>query len=210
MRKLLLLICICLPMLTFAQPGPLDVKLGLKAGMNFTRLQGSTWTGGYRSGILGGAFASVGVKKIGGQGEILISTTSFTGNAINFHNNTADNNSLLINPVDSSSNINYNATYIQIPVLLNLKLFGNAAIQLGPEYRGLLGVKDKDLLLNKTPTDIFNASDIGGVIGVQLNLPLKINAGLRYSFGFNDQNISTVKESWKLSSIQLHLGFSFL
>lgn len=192
-------------MLSFAQPGPLDVNLGLKAGMNFTRMQGSTWTGGYRSGILGGAFASVGVKKIAGQGEILIATTSFTGNNDNFQKA-----GLLINPADSTSNGSYNATYLQIPLLLNLRVFGNASLQLGPQYSTLLSATDKDVVLNVPPDQIINSGDLAGVVGVQLRLPLKLNAGIRYTFGFTDQNLSTVNEAWKLSSIQVHLGFSFL
>lgn len=207
MKKIFLLLCIALPMLSFAQPGPLDISVGLKGGMNFTRMQGSTWTGGYRSGILGGAFASVGVKKIGGQAEILFSTTSFTGKGNNFYQ---ANPSLLLNPADTISNGSFNATQIQIPLLLNLKIFGNATIQLGPQYSTMLSVKDKDGFLNQPAEAVFNKSDFAGVVGIQLKLPLKLNAGVRYTFGLSDQNLSTVDETWKLSSIQVHLGFSFL
>lgn len=207
MKKFLLLICAFLPVLAFAQPGPLDINVGIKGGMNFTRMGGSTWSGGYRSGVLGGAFASLGVKKIGGQIEGLVSTTTFTGSGASFHKASP---TLLLNPADSSSTGSFSAAYLHIPLLLNLKLFGNATIQLGPQFSTLLSVKDKDGLLNKPPTDIFNSSDFAGVVGLQLKLPLKLNAGVRYTFGLQDQNISSTGESWKLSSIQLHLGFSFL
>lgn len=205
MKKFLLLLFIALPTLTFAQPGPLDVQLGLKAGMNFTRMAGKTWTGGYRSGILGGAFASVGVKRIAGQAEVLISTTSFTGNGSNFNNK-----GYLLNPADSSSTGSFSASYLQIPLLLNLKVFGNATLQLGPQYSMLLSAKDKDGFLNQPTEKIFSDSDFGGVVGIQLRLPKNLNAGVRYTFGFGDQNLSNVNETWKLSSIQIHLGFSFL
>lgn len=207
MRKLLLLIVLCLPMASFAQPGPLDINVGLKAGMNFTRMAGSTWTGGFRSGILAGAFGSVGIKKIGGQLEVLVATTTFTAEGQNFQNTSP---SLLINPADSADIGSFSATYLNVPLLLNLKIFGNATLQLGPQFSSLLNVRDEDAFLNIKPEDVFNSSDIGGVVGVQLGLPLNINAGVRYIFGFNDQNLSSVGETWKLSSIQVHLGFSFL
>jgi len=206
MRRLLLF-CAFLPVLAFAQPGPLDINVGIKGGVNFTRMGGSTWSGGYRSGVLGGAFASLGIKKIGGQIEGLVSTTTFTGNGSSFYKTTP---SLLKNPADSSSTGSFSAAYLHIPVLLNLKIFGNATIQLGPQFSTLLAVKDKDNLLNQPATNIFNTSDFSGVVGLQLKLPLKLNAGVRYTFGLTDQNISSMGESWKLSSIQLHLGFSFL
>lgn len=205
MKKFLLIVLAFLPVVAIAQPGPLDIDLGIKAGMNFTRMNGNTWSGGYRSGVLGGAFASLGVKKIGAQAEVLIATTSFNGNGSNFKAA-----GLLFNPADSASTGGFSATYLNIPVLLNLKLFGNATIQLGPQLTTLLNVKDKDAFLNQPAANIFNQSDFAGVVGIQLNLPLKLNAGVRYTFGLTDQNISSVGESWKLSSIQLHLGFSFL
>lgn len=207
MKKFLLSVLAFLPVIAVAQPGPIDVDLGLKAGMNFTRMGGKTWSGGYRSGVLGGAFASVGVKKIGGQAEVLIGTTTFTGNGSSFHNATPG---LLLNPADSASTGSFSAAYLNIPLLLNLKLFGNATIQLGPQFTSLLSVNDKDKFLNTPAANIFNQSDFAGVVGIQLNLPLKLNAGVRYTFGLTDQNISSVGETWKMSTIQLHLGFSFL
>lgn len=207
MKKFLLIVLAFLPVVAIAQPGPLEVDLGIKAGMNFTRMSGGTWSGGYRSGVLGGAFASVGVKKIAGQAEVLIGTTSFTGNGGVFK--TAG---LLLTPGDSSSNGNFSATYLHIPLLLNLKLFGNASIQLGPQFSSLLSVNDKDKFLNQPAANIFGESDFAGVVGIQLNLPLKLNAGVRYTFGLTDQaaNAPGVNEAWRLSTIQLHLGFSFL
>ncbi len=207
MKKFLLFFLAFLPVMAIAQPGPVEVDLGIKVGMNFTRMSGGTWSGGYRSGVLGGAFASVGVKKIGGQAEVLIGTTSFTGNGGEFK--TAG---LLLTPGDSASNGNFSATYLHIPLLLNLKLFGNATIQLGPQFSSLLSVNDKDKFLNQPAANVFSESDFAGVVGIQLNLPLKLNAGVRYTFGLSDQaaNAPGVNEAWRLSTIQLHLGFSFL
>lgn len=205
MKKLFLLLFIGLSSVAYAQPGPLDVSLGIKGGMNFTRMQGSTWTGGYRSGIVGGAFASVGLKKIAGQAEVLVATTTFSGLGSSFNEE-----GLLINPADSTQNGSFSATHIQIPLLLKLRIFGNASLLLGPQYSTLISVKDKDIILNQPPEDIFNSGDLAGVVGVQLNLPLKLNAGVRYTFGFTDQNLTNIDDTWKLSTIQVHLGFSFL
>ena len=62
MKKIrVLALALCLPFLAAAQPGPLDVQLGLKAGVNFSKLNGSTWSGGYKAGLHGGAFLSANV-----------------------------------------------------------------------------------------------------------------------------------------------------
>ena len=207
MKRLLLLVAFCLPMISFAQPGPLDIHIGIKGGANFARMSGNTWTGGYRSGLHGGAFLSAGVKKIGGQIEAIYSNATYTAQGSQLYN--LNKITPILNDLkDTANNGSFSASYISIPILLNLKLFGNAIIQLGPQYTTQISINDKDNLV-KDPDNLFNTSNMSGVVGLWLKLPLKLNAGVRYTFGFSDMNFMSQSETWKNNSIQVHVGFAF-
>lgn len=211
LKLLLALVVLYAPIAAFAQPSvskalPVDIKLGIKGGLNFARLNGDAWTAGSKTGFHAGAFASVGVKKIGGQIEAIYSQNTYNVRGAKL----AATPTLLKDPAnDSTRTGDLGVSYINIPILLNLNLFGNAVIQLGPQYSGVLSVNDKDNILND-PDGFFNNSDVSGVVGIWLNLPFKLNAGARYIFGFSDQNFSSIGESWKRRNIQIHVGYSFL
>ena len=209
MKKLLFLSALLLPMLSFAQPGPLDIHIGIKGGANFSRMSGNTWTGGYRSGIHGGAFFSAGVKKIGGQIEAIYSTATFTAQGDRLYN--LNKITPVLNDLKdtaSGSTGSFSASYINIPILLNLKLFGNAIIQLGPQYTTQISINDKDNFV-KDADNFLNTSNVSGVVGLWLKLPLKLNAGVRYTFGLSDLNGMPNNETWKNNTIQVHVGFAF-
>ncbi len=209
-KTLLLAVCIGLPTLAMAQPGPLDIKAGLKAGVNFAKLNGSDWEGGYKAGLHGGAFLSMNVKKIGAQIEAYYSNATYTANGESLFQASKNAGQMFLkNAADSARSGNISVNYINVPLLLNLNLFGNATIQLGPQYTGVLSVKDNDDLLADAD-NFLSGSDVSGVVGVWLNLPLNLNAGARYVFGLSDQNLSSVGDSWKNRTIQLHIGYSFL
>lgn len=212
MRKLILSLSVaCLPAMAMAQPGPVKIDLGIKAGLNLSQLNGATWQGGYKAGFLGGAYLGVNVAKIGGQVELLYSNATFTASGKELHKSTttAGTNPYLKNIADTARSGNIGVSYLSVPLLLNLRLFGNAVIQLGPQYTSVLSVKDKDNFINN-PSNLLNTSDVSGVVGIWLKLPKKLNVGARYVFGFSDQNFSSIGETWKNRNIQFHLGYSFL
>jgi hypothetical protein len=202
--------CLCIPTIAVAQPGPAKIDLGIKAGVNLSKLNGKTWDGGYKAGLLGGAYVGVNVKKIGGQIELLYSNATFTASGEELHKaSISSGKTFLKNIGDTSRNGNISVSYLSVPLLLNLRLFGNAVIQLGPQYTSVLSVQDKDNFL-ADPKNFLATSDVSGVVGLWLKLPKKVNAGIRYTFGFSDQNFSSLGESWKNRNIQIHLGYSFL
>lgn len=209
-KILLIALSIFIPSVVMAQPGPLDVKVGLKAGMNFAKLNGQSWEGGYKAGLHGGGFLSLNVKKIGAQMEVYYSRASFTADGQSLYEASVNSGKMLLKEAaDSARNGNISVNYINVPLLLNLNLFGNATIQLGPQYTGVLSVSDDDDLLADAD-NFLSTSDVSGVVGIWLDLPLNLNAGARYIFGLSDQNFSSVGESWKKRTIQIHIGYSFL
>lgn len=212
MKRTSLLITILLalmPLLSIAQPGPAKVDLGIKVGANFAKLDGDTWKNGYKAGFLGGIYGGVKVKKIGGQVEVLFNQQRYTTNGVKFYNSFSNPQAVFKNPADSSKEATFSASYVSIPILFQLKVLGNAWLQVGPQYNGLLSLKDNDEIL-KDATGLLKTGDMSGVVGVSLSLPVGLNAGARYIFGFSDVNNSSVGETWKNRTIQLHIGYSFL
>lgn len=210
MKKLFFtLLSLCIPAMMYAQVTgaaqsvlPIKVDLGIKVGANFSKLDGKTWKEAYQGGVLGGIFVGVHRNKIGVSAEALFSQTKYEINSplpTSFYNN----------PADTGKSFNVRASYLNIPVLFNYKLFSMAWIQIGPQYSGIVSLQDKDALV-KDAKGLFKGGDISGVIGLQINLPVKLNIGARYILGFSDQNNTGVGDAWKNRTIQLHIGYSFL
>lgn len=217
MKKLIALITVAsVPFLSMAQPGvgavkkvlPVKIDLGIKVAANFANLDGKEWQSGYKPGFAGGIFASVGRNRFAVSGDVLFSSVKYTGNGLNFYNRNGAGLSGYNNTADSNKTADFAVTYINIPVLLNVKIAGPLWFQVGPQYSGVMGVKDKNSLLKST-TGLFKTGDISGVLGLQLNVG-KIRAGARYIIGLNDVNASSVSSSWKTRTIQISLGYSFL
>ena len=188
-----------------------DVDLGVKLGANFTSINNSYWENGYKANLLGGIFLGINPGKLGVQIEGIFSQSTYVaGDTFNtvykeFYNvgkESVKNGSLRVN-------------YLSIPVLLNIKLFSRAIIQLGPQFSGVVSVQDKDELF-RDAKGLFKAS-WDGVIGVDLKLPAHLDVGARYIIGFSDMNntdinntSSKVDDAWKRRTLQLHVGYSIL
>ncbi len=212
-RFKLLVATLLLPVLAMAQPGvgavskalPVKVDLGIKVGANFANLDGKEWESGYKPGIVGGIFGGVSRKRLGVTAEILVSSVKYTGNKVNFYQAAKTN---YVNIADSNKQGEFAVTYLNIPVLLNFKLGGPLWLQLGPQYSGVMSVKDNQNLLKDTKT-LFKSGDLSGVIGLQLNLA-KFRASARYIIGLSDLSYNTATDTWKTRTVQLSLGYSFL
>jgi hypothetical protein len=171
------------------------VTLGLKAGANFQTLSGSTWASTYKPGILGGAFVGVYKGKWGVQAEALIKSARFD--------------------LTGSGNNGYvKSVSLDVPVLAEYKVIKRVWIQAGPQFSSLLSAK------NNNSTDVkqyFKSSDISGVLGVEVKLPVHLVAGARYVLGFTDVNnhyapvgATAATDAWKNRYAQLYVGFRFL
>ena len=184
----------------------IDVDLGIKVGANFSNINGKYWENGYKANFLGGVFLGVNGNKLGVQLEGIFSQSTYeTGKDFHslygaFYNNAAD----------SLKKGSFKVNYLSIPVLLNIKLFSRATIQLGPQYSGIVSVNDKDELI-KDAKGLFKSGSLDGVIGLQINLPARLNIGARYVIGFSDiNNESAAEDAWKQRTLQVHIGYSIL
>jgi len=207
--KHLLMVCLLLgPAVVQAQEPPrlssVRLNVGLKVGANLSKLEGKDWESGYKSNILGGAFVRVHNNRVGIQVEGFFSQVSYTTGK--------DFKSIYNAYVDSARGAMESGTlkvsYFNIPVLLQLKVVSRVWLQLGPQFSGVVSVDDKDKFF-KDAESIIRKGTVSGVGGLWLDLPLHINAGVRYVMGFSRFDDNDVDRAWKQRNIQLHLGLTF-
>lgn len=214
MKRIATLLAVVLMALPFSGISQkLDLDLGIKLGANLSNINGKYWENGYKANFLGGAFLGVNGGRLGVQLEGIFSQSTFVaGDKFNEIYKDAFQTGK-----DSIKGGSFKVNYLSIPLLLNVKLFSRAVIQLGPQFSGLVSVQDKDELLTDAKS-LFNSNSWDGVIGLWVNLPAHLNFGARYIIGFSNMNkhdgktISTgeVDDAWKQKTLQLHIGYSFL
>jgi hypothetical protein len=182
----------------------IHVNFGPKIGVNLSKLNGTSWEGGYKTNLLGGLFVSVHGNRFGGQIEGLFTQTTYvTGSDFNsvYHG--------YINAgKDSLKNGQFKISYFNIPVMAQLRMLSRAWLQAGVQYSGVVSVEDKDAFL-KDAEGLFGSGTMSGVVGLWIDVTKRINAGARYVIGFSDINKSNVSENWKQRDVQLHVGLTF-
>ncbi len=172
--------------------------LGVKAGVNITKIDGQSFNDQFKYGYHLGGFAAIGLgKKFGLQPEVL------------YNQNTMRVDSSYNNVVNVFQNglTDVKLNYISIPILLNYKLIGKfITLQAGPQF-GILIDQNRSLLQNGG--DAFKKGDFSMLGGVQIKLgPLRVNG--RYVVGLN--NISEISDGskWKSQGFQVSAGLALL
>lgn len=100
------------------------------------------------------------------------------------------------------NNVKVDFNYLSIPVMLRYKPIKLLSLEAGPQFSFLTKAEAsvKDQLKN---------NDFGLALGAGLHLPLGLNAGARYVFGFT--NISELSgTSAKSRTLQLYVGWTIL
>lgn len=153
------------------------VDLGIKVGANFATLTDHIET---RNGLNFGAFATIKFSdKIALQGDLLYSQQGAELEAFG--------------KVDLE--------YINIPVVFKYYLVKRLNIQVGPQF-GLM-VNDLDL---SEPDDTYTneSTDVSGVVGLGLDLPLGFRVDGRYNFGLTEflpdlkNNVFSLSVGWSI------------
>ena len=209
---LIVLLALFSPLLLNAQIPKVSIPsfdLGLKVGANFEQLNGKTWDNGYKAGFLGGVFAGLRYHKIGVQIEGLFSQTHYQTTGSQLYTVYKGAPSLFNGVIDSTKQGNFRASYFNIPVLFEYKLIPMLWLQIGPQYSGIVSVKDENGFVNDAK-GLFKSGAVSGVLGLELKLPLHLNAGARYILGFSSLNATDVSGAWQQRTLQLHLGWTFL
>lgn len=166
---------------TYAQ----GIGLGIKAGANFSNQSITDISTNSKTGFHGGAYVILAFsEKWAIQPEVLYSSQG----------------SELPNDLND-------LTYLSIPVLLRWKPISLLSIEAGPQFSSLLDAVDDS---GDSIKEDFKNSDFGLAVGATVHLPLGINGGVRYVWGFTDvsdlQNDVTVKNSM----VQVYVGWTIL
>jgi hypothetical protein len=155
---LLLFVLGCSFVMADETPAPLTPRFGVEGGINLSSFNGPTASDVYASrlGFVGGAFVNLPFSPmLSIQPELLYEQK---GGKIN------DND--------------YRLDYVEIPVLLDVTLFGPLSILLGPAFSANVG---------SYGVATVNQGDVGAILGAQVNLQVLFFSG-RYEVGLTDLN----------------------
>src|SRR6267154_1541423 len=195
MKKLLILIfCVGAIQSVMAQ----EVAIGIKGGLNFANVnpnQSAGATYNSRTGYHFGAFALFKLSKIGIQPEVLFSKQ---GSKYTF----------------SSTNVDANFNYINIPVILKIYLMAGLNLQVGPQIGFVSGGDVKTTIGGVTTTqnakDFVKGADTSVALGAGWDLPFGLNIDARYNLGVSDNGVNGSSTTFKNQVFQISAGFKLI
>jgi hypothetical protein len=178
-----------------AQAVNAQLAVGIKGGVNMTKVDGRSFADEFRYGYHLGGFVTVNLgSRFGVQPEVLFNQYQ-TRTGTDFSNTYPNGNNL--------QNVKLN--YLTIPIMLNYRLANVLSLQAGPQF-GVLISQDKNLLQNGQ--EAFKSGEFSMAGGLQFNLS-KLRLSGRYIVGLNNIGDVGSTEKWKNQNIQLSAGFAF-
>jgi hypothetical protein len=170
--------------------------IGVKGGVNMTKIDGQSFDNGFKWGISAGGFAELNfTKHLGIQPELLFNQTS---------TKTASNFSDIYHEGIPDRDVTLN--YLSIPILLALKPSPVLSILLGPQFGIKLSESEN---ISLAASNAFKSGDFSVVGGAQLNLG-GFKLGARYVIGLNNLNDLNDNYKWKNQNVQLYIGLRII
>jgi len=163
---------------SYAQP----IVFGIKGGLDFTKLTGTSFGGGYTTSFNAGAYAtSKFSKKWGWQTEVV-----YNNGIENINNNGFEQVYGPLPIATSPTDLNTTATIgsVSIPFLITYKINNFFSLHAGPQVSFNVYTNQNLFINGSVP---FNQTDFWGVIGGNLDLG-GLNFYLRYNNGFTNVN----------------------
>jgi len=159
------------------------VGVGIKAGVNFANQSITNISTDSRTGFLGGVYVPIYFsEKWGVVPEVLFSSVGS----------------------ETPNNVN-DFTYLSIPVMLRFKPASFLSFEAGPQFSALLDAVNEDGTSFK---EDFKSSDFGLGVGATVHLPLGLNVGGRYIWGFSNVSDLDVNSEVKNTTFQLFAGWT--
>lgn len=188
---------VLLALVLLTQAAMAQFHLGIKGGVNISKVDGKAFRDEFRYGYHLGGFAEIGLGgKLGIQPEVLF----------NQYQTRADSSfsNVYQNSVHIANYQNVKLNYLTIPLLLNYKLGSLMSLQAGPQY-GILIDQSKNLIQNGK--DAFKNGDFSLVGGATIHIA-KIRLQGRYFVGLNNVSDISNQNKWKNQGYQLSLGLA--
>ena len=208
-KKTVLFIALLTATFGFSQLSTIDtrdeLKLGFKAGVNFSNVydeEGQDFVAQGKTGFAAGAFVAIPIGKFFGvQPEVMYSQKGFkaVGKILGF-----------------DYNYTRTTTFVDIPLLLQIKPIPMLSIVAGPQFSYLLETKNEFNGSSSTTTeqsinsDNYKKNIFGFVVGADVNIDhfsLSARAGWDISKSDVDGNSSAPR--YKNQVIQLTAGYTF-
>ena len=191
---------------TYAQ----KAEFGIKGGINSSNFSGDTEGVDFkpRVGFNVGAFAAIKLsEKITLQPEILFSTQGAKA-----ENVTAD-----VNGVNYTADIEFNLSYINVPVMFKYYVADKFNLEAGPQIGFLTSAETSTKVdgfnqtVDQDAKDYFESVDFGFNLGAGYDFTNKISAGIRYNIGLSNIAKTEAGDNSELqnSVFSLSLGFKF-
>lgn len=156
------------------------IDIGIKGGVNFSKLEIPDISTSGKTGYHFGAYTLLKFGKLGIQPEFIFSQQG--------------------TKVDLGD---WDAKYINIPVILKLYVAAGFNLQAGPQF-GFLN--QAELGGNSIKDDLKNA-DVSLGLGLGWDTPIGLNFDARYNLGMTDNSDDPAYETIKNQVFQLSLGF---
>lgn len=201
MKNKILILALALGLLlsneSFSQ---VQVAIGLKAGANFSNIDGSkSVADNYKgkAGFHGGAFVLFKIAKIGIQPEVLFSKQGSTYKV-------------------DTENYEANYDYINVPVIIKIYLPVGLNFQVGPQFGFLTGGDVEAFSTSSSAKttyaakDLYDGADLSVAVGLGWDLPFGLTIDGRYNFGVkSNTNGDATAEApdFKNQVIQLSVGY---
>jgi hypothetical protein len=171
--------------------------LGVKAGVNISKVQGETFRDEFKYGYHLGGFGEIGLGgKFAIQPEVLFNQYQTRVDS-SFKN-------IYSNALDFTSYQDVKLNYLSFPLLLNYKVGSLLTLQAGPQV-GILVDQSKNLLQNGS--EAFKTGDFSMLGGAVINLG-KLRLSGRYFVGLNNISEISDQEKWKNEGFQLSMGLA--
>jgi len=166
-----------------------QVAVGVKGGLNFAKLDGTSPDGTFKSrtGYHFGAFGLIKLSKIGIQPEIL-----FSQQGSKIKTNTGD--------------FDANFSYINVPVIVKLYTIAGINLQAGPQF-GFLSRAEFD---DQNVKDSFKKSDISLALGAGWDLPFGLTVDARYNLGLSKIDDDATADKIKNQVWQVSVGYKII
>jgi Outer membrane protein beta-barrel domain len=188
---------VLLALVLLTQAAMAQFHIGIKGGVNITKIDGKAFRDEFRYGYHLGGFMEIGLGgNLGIQPEVLFNqyqmrADSSFGDVYHVSTNFSNYKDVRLN-------------YLSIPLLLNYKLGSLLSLQAGPQYAILI---DQSRNLIDNGKNAFKNGDFSLVGGAQIHIS-KIRLQGRYFVGLNNVSDISDQNKWKNQGFQLSLGLA--
>lgn len=181
-----------------------QMRFGVKAGVNFSNVydeEGEDFVADGKTGFAGGVFLSIPIGKLFGiQPELMYSQKGFKSTA---------------NVLGSNYELKRTSTYLDIPLLVQVKPIKFLTILAGPQFSYLLKTKNEFNGFSSEQQEELNSDNykkniFGFVVGADVNIEQFVISGrLAWDINKSDVDGNTTEPRYKNQVAQLTVGYRF-